>query len=163
MSMCARTSGALSFASLNSKSSREIATLLLSRWKVLPRSAMPWRNSLTSTARAFWVFSCSFFRNMVYGHRSIPYFTISEDEVDLPESQSFRTDGKNFFFDPGHNNRGDFLKITEVNLNLCYHPYDTPRTLLTIHRKIFSVEAVDRRPQHNCPLGQGNSAVHFNA
>lgn len=37
-----------------------------------------------------------------------------EEEVDLPQSQSFRTDGKNFFFDPGHNSRGDFLKITEL-------------------------------------------------
>lgn len=41
-----------------------------------------------------------------------------EDEVDLPESQSFRTDGKNFFFDPGHNNRGDFLKITELKQSI---------------------------------------------
>lgn len=37
-----------------------------------------------------------------------------EEETDLPESQSLRTDGKNFYFDPGHNNRGDFLKITEL-------------------------------------------------
>jgi len=37
-----------------------------------------------------------------------------EDDVELPGSQNFRTDGKNFFFDPGHNARGDFLKITEL-------------------------------------------------
>jgi len=37
-----------------------------------------------------------------------------EESTDLPPSHNFRTDGKNFFFDPGHNSRGDFLKITEV-------------------------------------------------
>ncbi|KAI3411929.1 hypothetical protein GPALN_001987 [Globodera pallida] len=37
-----------------------------------------------------------------------------EEDSDLPESQTFRTDGKSFFFDPGHNARGDFLKITEL-------------------------------------------------
>jgi len=37
-----------------------------------------------------------------------------EDETELPGSQTFRSDGKNFFFDPGHNARGDFLKITEL-------------------------------------------------
>lgn len=34
-----------------------------------------------------------------------------EENTDLPPSHNFRTDGKNFFFDPGHNSRGDFLKI----------------------------------------------------
>uniref|UniRef100_A0A915NNK3 RNA helicase n=2 Tax=Meloidogyne TaxID=189290 RepID=A0A915NNK3_9BILA len=37
-----------------------------------------------------------------------------EESTDLPPSHNFRTDGKNFFFDPGHNSRGDFLKITEL-------------------------------------------------
>ncbi|KAL7072094.1 hypothetical protein ACQ4LE_008975 [Meloidogyne hapla] len=37
-----------------------------------------------------------------------------EENTDLPPSHNFRTDGKNFFFDPGHNSRGDFLKITEL-------------------------------------------------
>uniref|UniRef100_A0A915M757 Uncharacterized protein n=1 Tax=Meloidogyne javanica TaxID=6303 RepID=A0A915M757_MELJA len=37
-----------------------------------------------------------------------------EQSTVLPKSHNFRTDGKNFFFDPGHNSRGDFLKITEL-------------------------------------------------
>ncbi|KAL3079361.1 hypothetical protein niasHT_037691 [Heterodera trifolii] len=37
-----------------------------------------------------------------------------EEEAELPHSQMIRTDGKSFFFDPGHNSRGDFLKITEL-------------------------------------------------
>lgn len=34
--------------------------------------------------------------------------------VELPEPRSLRADNKNFFFDPGHNDRGDYLKISEV-------------------------------------------------
>jgi hypothetical protein len=38
--------------------------------------------------------------------------------VELPETRSMRADnGKTFYFDPGHNDRGDFLRITEVKLS----------------------------------------------
>uniref|UniRef100_A0A914CWC7 Transcriptional activator protein Pur-alpha n=1 Tax=Acrobeloides nanus TaxID=290746 RepID=A0A914CWC7_9BILA len=37
--------------------------------------------------------------------------------VELPESRHMRADnGKNIYFDPGHNERGDFLRISEVKL-----------------------------------------------
>lgn len=35
-------------------------------------------------------------------------------QVELPEARSLRVDNKNFYFDPGHNDRGDYLKISEV-------------------------------------------------
>lgn len=35
--------------------------------------------------------------------------------VDLPEERSLRVDNKLFYFDPGHNDRGDYLKISEVS------------------------------------------------
>jgi len=35
-------------------------------------------------------------------------------QVELPEARSLRADNKNFYFDPGHNDRGDYLKISEV-------------------------------------------------
>ena len=34
--------------------------------------------------------------------------------MELPESRSLRADHKYFYFDPGHNERGDYLKISEV-------------------------------------------------
>jgi len=36
------------------------------------------------------------------------------EDVEVPESRSMRADNKNFYFDPGHNERGDYLKISEV-------------------------------------------------
>lgn len=39
--------------------------------------------------------------------------------MELPESRHMRADnGKNIYFDPGHNERGDFLRISEVNFIL---------------------------------------------
>lgn len=35
-------------------------------------------------------------------------------DVEVPEARSLRIDNKNFYFDPGHNSRGDYLKISEV-------------------------------------------------
>jgi len=34
--------------------------------------------------------------------------------VNLPEGRDLRADNKLYYFDPGHNERGDFLKITEL-------------------------------------------------
>jgi len=35
-------------------------------------------------------------------------------QVELPESRNMRAENKYFYFDPGHNERGDYLKISEV-------------------------------------------------
>jgi len=35
-------------------------------------------------------------------------------QVELPPNRDLRVDGKYFYFDPGHNDRGDYLKISEV-------------------------------------------------
>ncbi|KAI1715717.1 purA ssDNA and RNA-binding protein domain-containing protein [Ditylenchus destructor] len=39
-------------------------------------------------------------------------------QVELPEARSFRSDNKNFYFDPGHSDRGDYIKISEVKPSL---------------------------------------------
>lgn len=47
------------------------------------------------------------------------YSTASEEasQADLPESKSLRADNKTFYFDCGSNQRGIFLKISEVRQN----------------------------------------------
>lgn len=47
------------------------------------------------------------------------YSTASEEnsQADLPESKSLRADNKTFYFDCGSNQRGSFLKISEVRQN----------------------------------------------
>ena len=56
------------------------------------------------------------------------------DEVaqpDLPESKSLRADNKTFYFDCGSNQRGVFLKISEVRQNRY-------RTLITVPEKYWA-------------------------
>lgn len=47
------------------------------------------------------------------------YSTASEEvsQAELPESKSLRADNKTFYFDCGSNQRGIFLKISEVRQN----------------------------------------------
>ena len=43
-----------------------------------------------------------------------------EDELNLPEAKEVRVEQKRFYFDVGNNNRGVFLRLSEVwktNLN----------------------------------------------
>ena len=38
-------------------------------------------------------------------------------EGELPEGQHFRVENKNFYFDIGQNNRGVYMRISEVKTN----------------------------------------------
>lgn len=45
---------------------------------------------------------------------------------ELPEGRHLRVDNKNFYFDIGQNNRGIYMKVSEVNppsTQLIRHPY----------------------------------------
>lgn len=42
-------------------------------------------------------------------------FCLTEGQGELPGSQHFRVENKKFFFDVGSNQRGVFLRISEVN------------------------------------------------
>ena len=39
----------------------------------------------------------------------------------LPEGRHVKVDNKNFYFDIGQNNRGVYMRISEVSLTLYYH------------------------------------------
>ena len=41
-------------------------------------------------------------------------------EGELPEGQHFRVENKNFYFDIGQNNRGVYMRISEVKTNFRY-------------------------------------------
>ena len=45
-------------------------------------------------------------------------FLDGPEQLDLPEAKSLRADNKNFYFDPGNNERGDYLKISEVKQSI---------------------------------------------
>ena len=63
------------------------------------------------------------------------YSTASEEasQAELPESKSLRADNKTFYFDCGSNQRGIFLKISEVRQNR----YRTSITVPEKHLKQF--------------------------
>ena len=45
---------------------------------------------------------------------------VSETSVELPESKSMRVENKMFYFDIGQNNRGTYMRISEVSLSSAY-------------------------------------------
>ena len=61
------------------------------------------------------------------------YHTQTEEsnQPELPESKSLRADNKTFYFDCGSNQRGVFLKISEVRQNRY-------RTLITVPEKYWT-------------------------
>lgn len=42
---------------------------------------------------------------------------------ELPEGRHLRVDNKNFYFDIGQNNRGIYMKVSEVNTCLLQHAH----------------------------------------
>jgi len=57
----------------------------------------------------------SFFHCVEVGSsRVIEMFVIAETSVELPESKSMRVENKMFYFDIGQNNRGTYMRISEV-------------------------------------------------
>lgn len=54
--------------------------------------------------------------DMLERYNTLPEGDMS-DQTDLPESKSLRADNKTFYFDYGSNQRGVFLKISEVRQN----------------------------------------------
>ncbi|CAF3764899.1 unnamed protein product [Rotaria sp. Silwood1] len=58
------------------------------------------------------------------------FYDINKKPAELPESKYLRVGNKNFYFDTGSNNRGVFLRISEVRPNY--------RTAITIPEKVWS-------------------------
>ncbi len=42
------------------------------------------------------------------------FLYLAPPHVELPDSRQMRVENKYFYFDPGHDSRGDYLKISEV-------------------------------------------------
>lgn len=42
------------------------------------------------------------------------YYVLEEDELALPDAKEVRVEQKRFYFDVGNNNRGVFLRVSEV-------------------------------------------------
>ena len=60
--------------------------------------------------------------------------TFVETSVELPESKSMRVENKMFYFDIGQNNRGTYMRISEVcRINMLFY---TPSLLflILVHR-----------------------------
>jgi hypothetical protein len=53
--------------------------------------------------------------DMLERYNTVPEGETAEQSENLPESKSLRADNKTFYFDCGSNQRGAFLKISEVN------------------------------------------------
>lgn len=68
--------------------------------------------------------------DMLERYNTLPESDMS-DQADLPESKSLRADNKTFYFDYGSNQRGSFLKISEVRQNRY-------RTSITIPEKFIA-------------------------
>lgn len=49
---------------------------------------------------------------------SLHYFFFLRFKGELPEGRHMRVDNKNFYFDIGQNNRGIYMRISEVSLFL---------------------------------------------
>ncbi|KAH7729458.1 PurA ssDNA and RNA-binding protein [Aphelenchoides avenae] len=80
--------------------------------------------------------------------------------AELPESRSMRADnGKTFYFDPGHNDRGDYVRISEVKL------VSGMRSALTVsmrnlpHFRDLLTEICDKMEE----LKKGDTAASANA
>lgn len=69
--------------------------------------------------------------DMLERYNTLPEDDSSEHAENLPESKSLRADNKTFYFDCGSNQRGVFLKISEVRQNTRY------RTSITIPEKLL--------------------------
>ena len=52
--------------------------------------------------------------------QSLIAILVSETSVELPESKSMRVENKMFYFDIGQNNRGTYMRISEVSLSSAY-------------------------------------------
>lgn len=74
-------------------------------------------------------------------------------QADLPESKSLRADNKTFYFDCGSNQRGVFLKISEVRQNR----YRTSITIPDKYLKQFR-DQINEFAENNCGQLGGDSA-----
>ena len=54
-------------------------------------------------------------------------------EGELPEGQHFRVENKNFYFDIGQNNRGVYMRISEVKTNFRYRLLIKPISALILN------------------------------
>jgi hypothetical protein len=55
--------------------------------------------------------------DMLERYNTLPEEVKNSEQADLPESKSVRAENKTFYFDYGSNQRGNFLKISEVRQN----------------------------------------------
>lgn len=60
---------------------------------------------------------------------------------ELPEGRHMRVDNKNFYFDIGQNNRGVYMRISEVRIFICLNSGGNPVNLYQIipFEKLFFV------------------------